>query len=169
MTPRKPRAREGETKPQVVDNTPFDTVIELLATGEPLRQICRRDGMPSPWAVLKRVERDEEFGQRYARARSIGCEVIADEIMEISDDGSNDWIERETESGRIEKVLNHEHLQRSRLRVDSRKWLLSKMKPEKYSDSSKVTLDGTGPGGAIQSEIRIKIVQPTEAQEGGDR
>jgi hypothetical protein len=148
MTPRKPRPREGETKAaskgQVVENTPYDTVIELLATGEPLRQICRREGMPSPWAVLRLVAKDESFAQRYAHARSIGCEVIADEIMEISDDGRNDWMEREG----IE-VTNQENIQRSRLRVDSRKWLLSKLKPEKYSDSAKLAISGPD-GGPVQ-------------------
>lgn len=101
--------------------------------------------MPSPWAVLRYVEKDQQFAQRYAHARSLGLEVIADEIMEISDDGRNDWIERE-EGG---MDANHEHINRSKLRVDSRKWLLSKMRPDKYGDASKLTVDGTGPGGSI--------------------
>lgn len=68
------------------------------------------------------------------------CERMAEEIQEISDDGSNDWMEREGIT-----VADHEHIQRSKLRVDSRKWLLSKMMPKKYGD--RVSAEVTGADG----------------------
>ncbi len=63
--------------------------------------------------------------------------------------------------GSTQTVLNGEHVQRSRLRVDSRKWLLSKLKPERYGDK----LQHSGPGGGpVQHAhaIEIVIVDPAE-------
>ena len=80
----------------------------------------------------------EGFASRYARAREIQAHAIADEFLEIADDGRNDWMEREgkDESGGWE--LNGENIQRSRVRLDTRKWLLSKMLPKSYSDKSEL-------------------------------
>ena len=58
---------------------------------------------------------------------------MADEMLEIADDGSNDWMLRNG-SGKELHGLNGEHIQRSRLRLDTRKWLLSKALPKIYGD-----------------------------------
>jgi hypothetical protein len=67
---------------------------------------------------------------------------MADEILDIADDGSNDYmaITRKDESEAWQ--LNGEHIQRSRLRVDTRKWLMAKMKPKVYGDKLDVVSDG---------------------------
>ena len=78
--------------------------------------------------------------QQYARARDFGYEIMADEIIEIADDGTNDWMKRQQRNGSIETVTNKDHLERSRQRIDARKWLLSKALPKKYGD--KQTIDG---------------------------
>ena len=57
----------------------------------------------------------------------------ADEKVEIADNASNDWMERE-DSDNPGFTLNGEHIQRSRLRIDTRKWLLSKLVPKKFGD-----------------------------------
>lgn len=73
----------------------------------------------------------------------------AEEIIEIADDGSNDWMER-NDKDNPGFVANGEHIQRSRLRSDNRKWLLSKLAARKYGDK----LEHTGPeGGPIQVSI----------------
>lgn len=63
---------------------------------------------------------------------------MAEDILEIADNSSQDEIE--TPDGRI--VVNNEFIQRSRLRVDTRKWLMAKMKPKVYGDKYDVTSDG---------------------------
>jgi hypothetical protein len=92
------------------------------------------------WALDDR----EGFSAKYARAREIGYHHMADEIQEISDNGSNDWMERH-DGDNVAWVANGEHIQRSRLRVDSRKWHLSKALPKIYGD--KQTTEHTGPDG----------------------
>jgi hypothetical protein len=55
-------------------------------------------------------------------------------VVRSGDDGSNDWIERELESGHVIRVPDYEHIAQSRLRVDTRKWLMSKLLPKKYGE-----------------------------------
>lgn len=90
--------------------------------------------MPSRRTVIEWKNTLPQFRHQYAQAREDQADLYADDIVDISDDGSNDWIERALDGGRVEMVLNHEHVTRSRLRVDSRKWMLSKLKPGTYGD-----------------------------------
>ena len=111
-----------------------DEICRRLANGESLRSICRDEAYPSEAAVRGWVVDDhEDFAAQYARARDIGLDVMADEILEISDDGSNDYMERQGEKSEGWQ-LNGEHVQRSRLCVDTRKWMLSKLAPKRYGD-----------------------------------
>lgn len=116
-----------------------ERVCTLLAEGYTLRQVAKEIGCTAP-AITTWAREDDEFATRYARAMELRCERMAEEILEISDDGSNDWMEREGEA-----VADHEHIQRSKLRVDSRKWLLAKMMPKKYGDRLTMAGDPENP------------------------
>ena len=111
-----------------------DEICERLSLGETLASICRDPRMPPRTSVLEWVRRDRAgFADRYARARDRQLEHWADELIEIADDGRNDWMRR-NECDNPGWQLNGEHVQRSRLRADTRKWLLSKLRPDKYGD-----------------------------------
>ena len=84
--------------------------------------------------VWEWMDTDEEFSDKYARAKRQQCEFLAEEILEISDDSSLDVAF--TEDGK--PFVDKEHINRSRLRVDTRKWILSKLKPKKYGDKQQV-------------------------------
>lgn len=113
----------------------MEEICERLAEGVTLREVCRREGMPTEAAVRKWALNDVDgFSAQYARAREIGYLSMADELVEISDDGTNDWMRRQGEDGGEAWQANGEHMQRSRLRVDTRKWLLSKALPKVYGD-----------------------------------
>lgn len=114
--------------------------------------------MPSRPTVLRWVEDFPEFRTQYARAREAQADHYAEEILDISDDGENDWMCREGKDKSESWQLNGEHVQRSKLRVDSRKWLMSKLAPKKYGD--KVTQELVGPGGG-PVQIERRIVDPT--------
>src|SRR5437660_6771635 len=75
-------------------------------------------------------ETTAKFGAKYAVARRLGYEKRADKLLEIADDSSADWID--TDDGH--RVLNGAHVNRARLMIDTRKWLLSKMLPKVYGD-----------------------------------
>lgn len=120
-------------------------ICEELAEGRTLRDICKGDDFPQESTVRKWALEDREgFYAHYTKAREIGYQSMADELVEISDNGQNDWMERHGEND-IGWQANGEHLQRSRLRVDTRKWLLSKALPKVYGD--KVVNEHVGPNG----------------------
>lgn len=113
------------------------TICERLALGESLRAVCRDDGMPHQATVFRWLDLHEAFRDQYARARVKQAEYYADEIVEIADDTARDTIV--TDNG---EQPNSEWIARSRLRVDARKWLMSKLAPKKYGDKVDVTTNG---------------------------
>ena len=105
-----------------------DAICDSLKTGESLRKAAESQSVAAS-TVLDWCKQNAEFAEQYARAREIGYMLLADEILEISDDSSGDVVQ--TESG---PRADSEFIARSRLRVDSRKWMLSKMLPKVYGD-----------------------------------
>lgn len=137
-------------RPSSFTKTTGDTICGLIADGHSLREICRSEDMPDKATVLRWLgdDRNTSFRDQYVRAREAQADHFAEEILEISDDGTNDWMVRQSGEDVIE-VPNHEHISRSKLRVDSRKWLMSKLAPKKYGDKLDVEH-----GGNITVEIK---------------
>ncbi len=100
-----------------------------LACGKSLRSVCRADDMPGLETVFSWLRSKPDFREQYAQAKSESADALVEEMIDIADDGTNDFIE--TEDG---VKFNSEHVQRSRLRVDTRKWIASKLKPKKYGE-----------------------------------
>ena len=118
----------------------------MMAEGFSLREICRAEKFPAESTVrLWAIEDLDGFAARYARAREAQADRWVDEIVEIADDGSNDWMERQRRDGSTEVVLDREHVQRSTLRVEARKWLMMKLAPKRYGDAAKAVLVETTP------------------------
>lgn len=121
-----------------------DEILIRLAQGETLNKICTADHLPWKTTVLDWVIANRNgFHDRYRRARDLQLEHWSEETVDISDDGSNDWVERARKNGEIDVVLDREHVSRSELRVNTRKWLLSKLKPEKYGERVDVNQNTT--------------------------
>lgn len=124
-------------------------ICERLASGETLRAVCRDDAFPGESTVRGWVvDNVEGFAAQYTRAREIGYLTMADELLDVADDGTNDWMARSGPSPGWE--INGEHVSRSRLRLDTRKWLLSKALPKIYGDKTAIT---GADGGAIATEV----------------
>lgn len=112
----------------------FATICDRIANGESLRQVCRDQSMPAKSTVMRWLGEKPECRDQYARARELLTEHWADEILEIADDGATDMVEKTGRNGATYMAVDQEHIQRSRLRVDARKWLMSKLQPKKYGD-----------------------------------
>lgn len=110
-----------------------------LTNGESLRSICERKGYPSRYAVFRWLHANETFRNQYTQAREMQQEVFLDEIFEISDDSRNDYIEAIGKNDEEYLKFNSENVQRSRLRIDTRKWVMERMAAKKYG--SKQVLD----------------------------
>jgi hypothetical protein len=102
-------------------------ICERLIGGESLRKVCLSEDMPHASTVCRWLAEHGPFREQYARAREAQADTLADEILDIADDGSNDFM------GEDEKY-NGDAVQRSKLRVDARKWLAAKLQPKKYGD-----------------------------------
>lgn len=113
--------------------------IDAMRQGLTLLEHCTRErelnpDYPDPATVRDWGSLVPEFVREYAQARVAQAEFWADEINAISDNGDNDWIERQRADGTVSRKVNQECVQRSRLRVDTRRWLLSKLHPTVYAE-----------------------------------
>lgn len=134
-------------RPSTFDQKIFDEICERVATGQSLRAVCRSaEKFPAESVVRGWVLKDEPAGinAQYAQAKDSQMEAWADEITEIADDGTNDWMTIKRGGEEVE-VENKEVVNRSRLRVDARKWLMSKIAPKKYAD--RILNEHTGASG----------------------
>jgi hypothetical protein len=59
--------------------------------------------------------------------------------------------------------LNGEHIQRSRVRIDTRKWMLSKMLPKSYGDKTEVAVVGANGGPGQSQSVTVSTADPIEA------
>jgi hypothetical protein len=141
---KKKAARNEDNRAFVYNAELAAKICVRIAHGESLRQICRDDGMPDSSTVIDWLldPVKENFHKEYERARNMQAELLFDETLEIADDGTNDWTEREVGKGRTITVFDHEHAQRSKLRVETRKWYISKVLPKKYGEKIDVTTGG---------------------------
>lgn len=107
-------------------------ICELVADGQSINKISKMPGMPNRSTILKWFRDVPEFSTMYARAKEIGFEVLADEIIDLAD---------------AEVNTDKDQLRRHQLMIDTRKWLLAKLQPRKYGErvTQEIVGDGNGP------------------------
>lgn len=132
-------------RPRAITPEVAAKICEAIAAGGTIRQVCAPEDMPAPSTVYLEIVRNEVFSEQYRIAREAQTARWEDELLEIADDGSNDWMERRREDGSTQLVGDYEHMARSKLRVDTRKWIMSKRLPKKYGE--RVQAEHSGPGG----------------------
>ena len=139
-----------------------------IAEGWTLRQLAQHLGCSSS-AITQWYATDPVFAEQYARAKEAQAEFMADEVLEIADDGRNDWIEREVVAGRMVTVPDNEAIQRSRLRVEARKWLMGKMAPKRYGDNSTHDINVKLSWEKLIEQVAAKrLAPPTIEHDSGD-
>lgn len=115
-----------------------DMICERLAYGESLRKICLGDNMPNRSTVIRWLADMPAFRNHYAHAREAQAEHFLDEILEIADDSAGD-----IEVGKDGQTrVSHEAIARAKLRIDTRKWMMSKLAPKKYGDKIDIAASG---------------------------
>ena len=121
-----------------------ELVCSELALGKSLRSILDADDkLPSASTFLDWIGADSFLAEQYAHARQMAYELLADEIVAIADENYT------TDEHGVRERLSSEAIQRNRLRVDTRKWMLSKMLPKIYGDKQIQEVTGKD-GGPIQ-------------------
>ncbi len=133
----------------------FEKILLDIEKGEPLRQILKKENMPSSQTFFKWLEKDEDKSKLYAHSCGKRADAIFDEIIQIADDATNDFMTI-TKGDATYNVENKEFVNRSRLRVDARKWIVSKLNPKKYGDKVDYTSNGKEIGTA---DAVLKILE----------
>ena len=125
-------------RPSTYDPLAEAEIFARLAAGETLKAICGDEHLPPDPTVRRWIVNDTPPGisARYAHARSLGLDAMAEDAVRIADDAAEDPNSR-------------------RVRVDTRKWLLSKLRPDRYGDRLELAGDGLDLGqlGHGQGEV----------------
>ena len=111
--------RQTKRTPEVEER-----IIEGLTDGVPLRVLCRQDDIPSWRTVYDWINADASFASRVAYARDLGFEAIAEDILDIADD----------------TPAISDHVQRSKMRIDTRLKLLACWSPKRYGNKQDVSI-----------------------------
>lgn len=135
-------------RPTKYTNELSDEICARIAQGESLVRICKDTHMPSVVTVYQWIRVEDGFLKRYATAREDQADTLTDEMKEIADEQMPTGIDGKIDTG----AVNH-----ARLRVDTRKWAASKLKPKKYGD--KVQQEVSGADG---KPLVIQWQQPKE-------
>jgi hypothetical protein len=109
-------------------------ICERLADGQTTREIAAVEGMPGRTSIFKALLHDPDFANQYARSREIQLQRWEEDLVEIADAGSDG------------------DSNRARLRVDTRKWLMSKRLPKKYGDKVALAGDSDNP---IETKLQV--------------
>ena len=115
------------------------TAIALTPKG--LEHICKANpSFPNPDTIYLRRNSNDNFSEKYTRAKAAQVMILADQIVEIADDAREDI--EQTDDG---PVVNREVIERTKIRIDARKWLASKLAPKIYGDKMAHTGEDGGP------------------------
>ena len=141
----------------------LDKVCDELEKGLSLRKSLEKIQGPPRKTFFEWIDADSAKRNQYARACEDRADALFEEIINISDDNAGDSYTDEEGNERA----NHANVQRSRLRVDSRKWILSKMMPKKYGDKLDLTTDGESMN--MSPEERQQRIKELIAKANADR
>jgi hypothetical protein len=141
---KKGERREVKGRPRLYNKEMADKICELLANGKSLTSICREEKFPCYGTVMRWLWEDrpyrEDFLKCYDEARQQQAEFMADDTIDIADNGINDYVTKiDEKTGREYEVLNIDHIKRSALRVHARQWAAAHLRPKKYGNQVSVT------------------------------
>jgi hypothetical protein len=150
-----PKKKKGQRGPSYVINRQkvMNLLCDLLSCSHKSLATCLNEVNEilklkvAPTMIYEWMHEDAELANRYARAKQDQADLLVEEMLAISDDDSQDaiFVEVDDKSGKSAKmVCNNEFIQRSRLRVDTRKWIASKLKPKKYGDKLEIETSDDG-------------------------
>lgn len=123
-------------------------ICDMIAEGKSLRSILKMDGMPASSSVFKWLNQHQDFAEQYARAREAQADAIFDEMLDIADDGTNDSYEDDEGNVRTD----HDVIARSKLRIETRKWMAGKLRPKKYGEKLDVNH-----GGQVDNPMQVLL------------
>lgn len=119
-----------------------DKICEQLAMGLSIRTVCAPEGMPAISTFFKWLREHDEFSKQYARAKEESADAMAEEILHISDEMPQKIVGNDKSDGA--------RVMAERARIDTRKFLMAKMKPKRYGDK---VMHGNDPDNPLPTPI----------------
>lgn len=102
---------------------------EIASNSKSVKKLCDQNPhWPTQKIIWEWIRKYPDFRNKYTRAKQEQVETYVDEILDISDNCNHDTVI----NSNGEVVANYEYMARSRLRIDTRKWLASKLVPKLY-------------------------------------
>lgn len=139
------RLRASEQKDQAKDQPPkragkyckavADRILLAVENGQSLRAAAKAEGLTAA-AVRKWMKRFPDFGTQYAHACELKYHGYSDEMDDALNEADNAALDPECGTARLTAI---------RLRIDTRKWQLSKMLPKIYGDRTQMIVEGANP------------------------
>lgn len=136
MSKRKTKPVTKTGRPSTFNENIADAICAQIAQGKSMRTVCAAEDMPAMTTIFRWLREKPEVQQQYTRAKEWAADAMAEDALDIIDDGRNDWMEVHDKDGEcVGWRVNGEAIQRSRLRFEGRKWLMGKLRPRKYGDA----------------------------------
>ena len=133
-------ARQARAKRDVaMTSEAFLTICDRLIEGEPLVRICADLTMPAQPDVMRYIAKDSEAREIYYAAREMQMETLAEEMLTIANDDSHDH-SIDAKSGR--RISHNEVVQRARVKIDTLRFMMSKMSPKRFGDKNITEIQG---------------------------
>lgn len=98
---------------------------------------AENENFPAPSTIYLWLDQHKEFSECYARCKQAQQDRMAESILKIADDSSGD--EAMTANGN--RIENREFTSRSKLRVETRMWLMERLAPKKYGKQTEKESD----------------------------
>ena len=130
--PREKKAKLPAGRPTKYTKKIADEIWSQIIIGRSLRTICASDSMPCVATVFNWFQEKTGFLEQYRDAKESQIDALGEELLDIADDSANDYMDKERPDGSKYEALNAENINRSRLRVHTRQWLMERLRPKVY-------------------------------------
>jgi hypothetical protein len=111
-------------RPTIKTEEVINELLDRIMQGESVRKICEDDDMPDQVTIYRWLRDDEDFCQKYARAKEISSHSWVEESFEIAD-----------------AAMTRTDAEVAKVRIQARQWAASKLNPKKYGDKLQATID----------------------------
>ena len=138
--------------------------LKVATCGYGLSQLCKENPhWPCRQTIFEWRIKVKAFGDNYAKAKQEQVEYLVDEMLDIADDTTRDSVMKNNKDGEVYEVADNEWINRSRLRIDTRKWLAANLAPKVYGDKKQEKENTENLGVLLESmkDIAKKCLQQT--------
>ena len=124
--------------------TKFDAICDIIISGKSLRTALTKVKLSSQTFFIW-IREDEILSKQYARATCERAELMFEDMLDIADKSPK------LTNTKFGTTVDTGDIQHKRVKIDTRKWALSKMNPKKYGNIPEQKDNG-------DNEIIINIV-----------